>query len=197
MGSAEIGGPSALDSGETFRRDQREQHAPSRLRLGDIVVNEAVERSTLVDDNGTDFELPIADAQTGNRRTGTGKGGTLTRNGRILFSLGNWIAVFADRSRRQGIRCRMPDFHPQLASLQPLNLRSRKWHFFALPGRAGQQWPRAQNRWSEETIFGRTTTQDCHWALLRPADLHRCTDARKNTRITAIYCHNLLCFFVH
>jgi hypothetical protein len=26
-------------------------------------------------------------------------GGMLTRNGRILFSFGNWIAVFADRSR--------------------------------------------------------------------------------------------------
>jgi hypothetical protein len=50
----------------------------------------------------------------------------LTRNGRIPFSFGNWIAVFADRSSRRGIRCRMPDFHPHSVSeFQPLIVRSR------------------------------------------------------------------------
>jgi hypothetical protein len=61
--------------------------------------------------------------------------GILTRNGRILFSFGNWIAVFADHSCRQGIRCRMPDFYPySISEFPPLNARSRTRHFFGLPG---------------------------------------------------------------
>jgi hypothetical protein len=75
-----------------------------------------------------------------------------TRNGRILFSFGNWIAVFADHSCRQGIRWRMPDFHPLFISeFQPLIVRSRTWHFFGLPGWGvpASLGPRAGNRQKE------------------------------------------------
>jgi hypothetical protein len=79
-----------------------------------------------------------------------------TRNGRILFSFGNWIAVCADHSCREGIRCRMPDFHPpSISEFQPLIMRSRAGHFFALPRRPGQLGPRAENRRRDETISGR------------------------------------------
>jgi hypothetical protein len=60
---------------------------------------------------------------------------TPTRNGRILISCGNSIAVCADHSCRQGVRCLMPDFyHPSVCELQPLNVRSRTTRFFGLPG---------------------------------------------------------------
>jgi hypothetical protein len=70
--------------------------------------------------------------------------GMPTRNGRILFSFGNWIAVFADHSCRQGVRCRMPDFYPHsISEFQPLNTSWRTSHFIARSGRAGHQpWPR-------------------------------------------------------
>jgi hypothetical protein len=64
----------------------------------------------------------------------TEEGALPTRNGRILISSGNSIAVCADHSCRQGVRCRMPDFyHPSICELQPLNVRSRTTRFFGLP----------------------------------------------------------------
>jgi hypothetical protein len=74
----------------------------------------------------------------------------------------------------------MPDLHPpSISEFQPLIVRSRTTRFFGLPGRARQPRTRTENHRSDETISGRNTTQDHHWARLRPADLHRCTDARK------------------
>jgi hypothetical protein len=64
----------------------------------------------------------------------TEEGALPTRNGRILISSGNFIAVCADHSCRQGVRCRMPDFYrSSICELQPLNVRSRTTRFFGLP----------------------------------------------------------------
>ncbi len=52
------------------------------------------------------------------------------RNGRIVPSFGNSIAVCADHSFGQGIRSRMPDHHPaSIGEVQPLIVRSRTTRF--------------------------------------------------------------------
>jgi hypothetical protein len=86
-----------------------------------------------------------------------------TRNRRILFSFGNWIAVCADHSCREGIRCRMPDFHPpSMSEFQPLIVRSRTTRFFGLPGRAGQPRTRTEDHRSKETVLGRIRLPESH-----------------------------------
>jgi hypothetical protein len=95
--------------------------------------------STIVEGRGWNPFLPKTTHHSflcNHRKAGRSpRGGTLTRNGRILPSFGNWIAVFADRSSRQGIRCRMPDFHPpSISEFQSLIVWSQTWRFVAVPG---------------------------------------------------------------
>jgi hypothetical protein len=86
------------------------------------------------------------------------------RNGRILSSFGNWIAVCADHSCRRGVRCRMPDLYPpSICELQPLNAKLRTTRFFRLQcAPAGLR----HLRWRLP-----------HGGERRAPDLHQCTDA--------------------
>ncbi len=77
-----------------------------------------------------------------------------TRNGRVLFSFGNWIAVLADHCCREGIRRRMPDFcSPSIGEFSTFDRQVANMSFHCPSLRAGQQrWPRAEDRKEEWEI---------------------------------------------
>jgi hypothetical protein len=62
----------------------------------------------------------------------------LTRNGRILLSFGNWIAVFDDHSCREGIHREDARFLSSICEPRPLNARLRTLRFCGLPTADGR-----------------------------------------------------------
>jgi hypothetical protein len=108
------------------------------------------------------------------------EGGMPTRNGRILLSFGNWIAVCADHSSRQGIRRRMPDFH--LPSISEFSTFDRRFANTAsvCPFRAG---PASNGPGLQNPLVGR----DDFWAR---HDAGPALGASETGRFTLVY----ICF---